>query len=176
MTIRNWTFDGNHSSILFIARHMVVARVYGRFNEFTGSLQVDPDKVTTGSVHVEVKTHSVDTNAPDRDKHLRSADFLDAARFPVMTFKSTRVEDGAGGMRVHGDLTLRGVSKPLVLETRKLGSITDPWGQLRVLFNAKTTLSRTDFGVNWNQALSNGGWLVGEKIDVELDVQAVEKK
>lgn len=176
MSTHTWNFDGAHSSILFIARHMVVARVYGRFNQFTGSMQIDPDNVTTGSVRVEVQTASIDTNSPDRDKHLRSADFLDVENHPVMSFVSSKFEAAPVGLRIHGDLSLRGITKPVVLEARQLGNMTDPWGQQRILFNGKTVLSRSDFGVKWNQAIDNGGWLVGEKIDIEVDVQAVKQQ
>ncbi len=168
-----WNFDYAHSTVNFVARHMVVARVFGRFSRFSGKLSVDPANMVDGGVEVELEAASIDTNNPDRDNHLRSPDFLDVARYPKISFKSTRVE-GTGGasFRLHGELTIRDVTKPVVLEARNLGSLKDPWGLQRVLFNAKGTVNRADFGITWNKALDNGGWLISEKIDVEFDVQA----
>lgn len=174
MPAQLWSFDAAHSAITFIARHMVVARVYGRFNTFTGRLEVDPNDVKSGNVEVRIDAASIDTNYPDRDNHLRSPDFLDVAHHPEIVFRSTTIE-GAGGaaFRLHGDLTIRGITKPIVLEGRSLGALKDPQGHNKVLFNARGVVNRTDYGITWNRALDNGGWLVSEKIDFEVDVQAI---
>jgi len=173
LALGNWNFDYAHSTVNFIARHMVVARVFGRFSRFSGKLTADPAELAGASVEVELDAHSIDTNNADRDNHLRSPDFLDAGSHPKITFKSTRVEaTGGSNFRLHGDLTIRSVTKPITLEARHLGVLKDPWGQQRALFNAKGVINRTDYGIVWNKALDNGGWLVSEKIDVEFDVQA----
>jgi polyisoprenoid-binding protein YceI len=174
MSSRIWKFDLPHCNLQFIARHMVVAKVVGRFDRFDGTLTYDPEKPATGQVHVDVETASVNTNSPDRDTHLRSPDFLDVSKAPKMTFKSTSfVPHGPNTLKIEGELTLRNVTKPVTLEVRQLANVTDPWGKQRLIFNARTTLTRADFGLTWNKALDNGGWLVSERIELDLDVQAV---
>ncbi len=177
MASRTWNFDVPHCSLQFVARHMVVAKVNGRFDRFSGSLQFDPEKPNEGQVKVEIDAASVNTNSTDRDNHLRSPDFLDVASSPQLTFRSTKFEStGPSSLKVHGDFTLRKVTKPVVLEVRQLGLLKDPWGLDRILFNAKTMLQRSDYGLVWNKALDNGGWLVSERVELELDVQAVAQK
>jgi polyisoprenoid-binding protein YceI len=174
MPLIDWTIEPHYSAVLFVARHMVVARVHGRFERLSGTLRVDPARPQEGEVRVRIDAASVNTAVPDRDTHLRSADFLDVERAPSIEFRSTGVEPVAGSaFRVLGELTLRNVTRPVVLEARHLATTTDPWGQQRLLFSARTTLNRSDFGIQWNRALDNGGWLVGEKLDVDLDLQAV---
>lgn len=175
MASTNWRIDPNHSSILFIARHMVVARVHGRFERFEGTLAFDPDDLGNLTASVDIEAASVNTSAPDRDQHLRSPDFLDAQQHPTIAFRSTRMEKGGlTGWQLHGELTIRGVSKPVVLETRSIGKFSDPFGSSRFLFSAKTSINRSDFAITWNKALDNGGWLVSERLEIELDVQAVQ--
>jgi polyisoprenoid-binding protein YceI len=172
--VTTWTIDPAHSSILFVARHMVVARVHGRFERITGTLKVNPELPAQGEVEVSADTASIYTGSPDRDAHLRSADFLDADNAPKLTFRSTRVEPtGGSGFRVLGDLSIRNVSQPVVFEARHTATSKDPWGNTRLIYTARATLNRSDFGIRWNKTLDNGGWLVGEKVDVELDIQAV---
>jgi len=177
MTLRTWTIDPAHSNFQFIARHMVVAKVIGRFDRFKGTLELDPERPETGSIDVSVETASVNTNAADRDNHLRSPDFLSVEEFPAMTFQSTGiVVNSPTHLTVNGNLTLRGITKPVVLDARRLGLLTDPWGQSRILFHVRTTLNRIDFDIRWNKALDNGGWLVSERVEIELDVQATSPK
>jgi polyisoprenoid-binding protein YceI len=174
MSARTWKFDLPHCNLQFTARHMVVAKVIGRFDRFDGSLTLDPDHPESGSVTVEIDAASVNTNAPDRDNHLRSPDFLDVAHHPRLSFKSTRVApDSQTHLTIEGELTLRGITRPVTLDVRRLGMLTDPWGQARILFHARTSLNRSDFDIKWNKALDNGGWLVSERVELDLDVQAV---
>ncbi|MBU8894632.1 polyisoprenoid-binding protein [Corallococcus sp. H22C18031201] len=174
MPLSTWTIDPAHSSVLFIARHMVVAKVHGRFERVTGTLRVDPQQPTQGEVDVEVATASIYTGSPERDAHLRSPEFLDVEVSPRLSFRGVQQEAVVGaGFRVLGDLTLRGVTKPVLLEARHLAAQKDLWGNMRLIYTARTTLNRSDFGIRWNKTLDNGGWLVGEKVDIELDIQAV---
>ena len=174
MPARTWKFDLSHSNLQFTARHMVVAKVIGRFDRFDGSLTLDPELPEQGLVSVEIDAASVNTNALDRDNHLRSADFLDVANHPKLTFKSTKVTPNSQThLTIEGQLTLRGITRPVTLDVRRLGLLTDPWGQARILFHARTSLNRSDFDIKWNKALDNGGWLVSERVELDLDVQAV---
>ena len=174
MPIQTWSFDFLHSSVNFVARHLVVARVFGRFDRFNGTLEIDPADLSTGSVEVQIEANSVNTFNADRDNHLRNAEFLDVVRFPEITYKSSRVElRGGSAFQVRGDLTLHGMSLPLTLEAKNLGVIEkDPWGFRRILFSAHGSLSRVEHGITWCHTMQNGGWLVSERIEFELDIQA----
>lgn len=175
MNTSNWTFDPTHSSISFSARHMVVAKVRGRFAQWTGTLELDEADLSHSRVEVEIDASSIDTGVAQRDEHLRSADFLDVQQFPKLRFVSKRVEEtGEDGLRVTGELTLRGVQREVTLDVERSGSGKDPWGNQRVAFAAKLSLLRSDYGLSWNQALETGGLLVSDRIDIELDVQAVQ--
>jgi polyisoprenoid-binding protein YceI len=169
-----WNLDTAHSNIGFSVRHMVFAKVRGRFARWTGTARLDEQDLTRSSVEVEIDANSIDTGVGDRDKHLGSADFFDVEHFPRLRFKSTQVERVAGERyRVHGELTIRDVTRPIVLEAEYGGQAKDPWGNQRVAFTATASLNRSEFGLKWNQALEAGGVLVGERIDIELEVQAV---
>ncbi len=169
-----WNVDPAHSTVNIIARHMVVARVIGRFNQFRGRLRMDPADLSTGFVEVRIAASSIDTNNADRDAHLRSVDFFDVAHYPELVFKSTRVElTSASSFRVVGELTIRSVTRPWALEARSLGFMKDPGGRDRAMFEARGVINRSDYGMTWNRALETGGLLLGERIDIELDVEAV---
>lgn len=175
MTSTTWTIDPTHSGVHFSVRHMVFAKVRGRFDTWSGSLHWDGEDLTTASVEVEIDAASIDTGVGDRDKHLRSPEFLSVEEFPKLTFKSKRIEKLKGEkVRVVGDLTIRDVTREVVLDAEYNGQAKDPWGNQRVAFNATTSLNRADFGLTWNQALEAGGVLVGERIEIELEVQAVQ--
>lgn len=175
MENNRWNIDPTHSSIGFSVRHMVVAKVRGRFAGWSSNVQLDPTDLTRANVEVEIDASSIDTGVADRDNHLRSADFFDVARFPTLRFKSTRVEKvSSDRYRVHGDITIRNVTRSITLETEYGGQGKDPWGNQRVAFSATTSLSRSEFGLKWNQALEAGGVLVGDRIEIELEVQAVQ--
>lgn len=170
-----WNVDTTHSSIHFSVRHMMFAKVRGRFAGWSGTLQLDLEDLRRSQIQVEIDADSIDTGVADRDNHLRSADFLNVERYPKLAFRSTRIERvGSDRFRIHGDLTLRDVTREVVLEAELGGQAKDPWGNQRVAFTAATTLDRRDFGLAWNQVLEAGGVLVGERIDVELEVQAVQ--
>ena len=170
-----WNIDPTHSSIGFSVRHMVFAKVRGRFTDWRGTVQLDPSDLTRSSVKVEIDAKSIDTGVKDRDNHLRSADFFDVERFPALRFESTKVERvGDDHYRIFGRLTIRDVTQEVVLDTEYNGQAKDPWGNQRKGFTATTSLNRGDYGLTWNQALEAGGVLVGERIDIELEVEAVE--
>lgn len=174
MANSTWNIDTTHSSISFSVRHMVFAKVRGRFSDWSGTLNLDPKKLENASAQVEIEAASIDTAAADRDTHLRSADFLNVEKYPKLTFKSTRVEAAGGGKyRLRGDLTIRDLTHEVVLDVEYGGEAKDPWGNQRVAFMAKTSVERGDFGLTWNQALEAGGVLVGERVDIELEIQAV---
>jgi polyisoprenoid-binding protein YceI len=169
-----WNIDAAHSGITFSIRHMVIAKVRGRFTKYSGAVQLDDGDLGRSSVDVTIDAASIDTSVAQRDEHLRSADFLDVAKYPELRFRSKRVEAiDADRFRVIGDLTIRDVTREVVLEAELGGRAKDPWGNTRIGFAAKTTIDRKAFGLTWNQALETGGVLVGDRVDIELDVQAV---
>jgi polyisoprenoid-binding protein YceI len=170
-----WDIDVGHSAIHFHVRHMLISKVHGRFARWSGALQLDPKDLARSSVEVKVDAASIDTQVADRDAHLRSADFLDVAKFPELTFRSKRVEQAGGGLRVVGDLTLHGVTKEVALEAEFAGTAKDPWGHERAGFSAKASLDRREFGLVWNAALETGGVLVGEKVEIAIELEAVKR-
>ena len=170
----NWNIDPAHSAISFSVRHMVFAKVRGRFGSWSGTVRLDENDLTRSSVAVQIDAKSIDTGVADRDNHLRSADFLDTETHPHLKFASQRIEKNAGGYRIHGELTIRDVTKPIVLEAEYAGQVKDPWGNQRRAFSATASLDRRDFGLKWNQALEAGGVLVGERVEIEIEVQAVK--
>lgn len=175
MKAKTWKIDTAHSGINFSVRHMVFAKVRGRFGAWSGKIALDPADPTRLAVEVEIDAASIDTGVADRDKHLRSADFLDVEAFPKLRFESREVEKvGDTRYRIHGELTIRDVTREVVLDAEYGGQAKDPWGNQRAAFTASTSVDRGDFGLRWNQALEAGGVLVGERVDIELEVQAVE--
>jgi len=169
----DWVIDPAHSSIEAVARHMVVTKVRGHFEEFSGTLHIDEDP-TKSWAEASIKAASINTNAPDRDAHLRSPDFLNADEFPELSFRSTRLSHKAANRyEVVGDLTIRGVTRPVSLDVQFGGVVRDPFGQTKALFSASTKLERESWGINWNQALEAGGVLVSKSLDVEIEIQAV---
>jgi polyisoprenoid-binding protein YceI len=169
-----WQIDNSHSHIGFSVKHMMIATVRGEFKAYTGTLALDTDDLTQSVFTGEIAIASIDTREPKRDEHLRSADFFDAETYPTMTFKSTRVEQVDGNeYRIVGDLTIKGITKEVVLEAEYAGIHKDPWGNTRTGFTANATLDRKDFGLSWNAALETGGVLVGEKVKLSLDIEAV---
>ncbi|MCP3138281.1 YceI family protein [Pyxidicoccus xibeiensis] len=175
MTTTTWNIDTTHSGIHFSVRHMVIAKVRGNFQKFSGTVALDEQDVTKSSVSVSIDTASISTGVEQRDNHLRSADFFEVEKFPAITFQSTKVEKTSGnGLRVTGNLTIRDITREVVLDAEQLGVGKDPWGNVKAAFEAKTSVDRRDFGLKWNQALETGGVLVGEKIEIALEVQAVK--
>ncbi len=173
---RTWSADPAHSSVAFSVRHMMVSNVRGEFTRFSATVTTVGEKPETAQVEVSIEAASIDTRNADRDKHLRSADFLDVEKFPTMTFSSTKVEAaGSRKFRIYGNLTIRGVAKPVVLDAEVSPVVKDPWGNLRVGVHATTTINRKDFGVSWSRVLDTGEVVVGDEVNVTLDVELVSK-
>lgn len=171
--LRTFHIDTSHSEVGFQVRHLLT-RVRGRFTAFSGTINFDQDHPEQSSVRLAIEAASIDTSQADRDTHLRSADFFAVNEFPSLTFESTGIALVAGGtFEVAGTLTIRGVSKPIVLPVTHLGSAKDPWGNEKLAFETETTINRKDFGLNWNAALEAGGFLVGDEVKISVSVQAV---
>ncbi len=169
-----YTLDTAHSRVGFVARHAMVTKVRGLFKEFEGKIVLDPDDPTRSSAEVSIQVASIDSQQPDRDAHLKSADFFDAERYPTITFKSTAAEQlGEDRYRLTGDLTIRAVTRQVVLDLELTGATPDPWGMFRVGFEGAVAVNRRDWGLEWNMALDAGGLLVSEKVTIELDVALV---
>jgi polyisoprenoid-binding protein YceI len=174
MANNNWNIDAAHTSINFSVRHMVVSKVRGRFGKYSGTIKLDDGDLARSSVEVSIDASSIDTGVADRDRHLRSPDFFDVERFPELTFRSRRIERVDGTRyRAIGELTIRDVKREVSLDVEYGGRGRDPWGNERVGFVAKTSIDRKEFGLTWNQVLESGGILVGDRVDIDLDVQAV---
>lgn len=170
---RAWTIDKVHSSVEFAVKHMVFATAKGRFADVSGTITYDPGNLAASSVAVEIATDSVDTRDEGRDQHLRSADFFDAGTFPVIAFRSTSIE-GTDPQRfqVHGDLTIRDQTRPLVLDAEFNGQGVSPMGPEVISFGATTTINRKAFDLNWNASLETGGVLVGEDVRLSIEIEA----
>jgi polyisoprenoid-binding protein YceI len=176
MALVNYTIDTGHSSVGFAVRHMVVAKTRGRFTKFSGSFAFDPADLAHSHVAVTIDAASIETHDAQRDGHLRGGDFLDAENHKEITFKSKRVEGSGSDLKVVGDLTIRGTTHEVALDVEYHGGGKDPWGNEKVGFSAKTAINRKDYGLSWNAALETGGVLVGEKVEIEIDVEAVKEK
>ena len=173
MATEKWDIDVGHSSIDFSVRHMVVAKVRGQFTKWSGSLELDTDNLANSKASISIDATSIDTRDEKRDGHLKSADFLDTEKFPTIEFKSKRVEaKGKEALDIIGDLTIRGVTHEVTLSTEYGGRAKDPWGGERAGFHAKTKVDRKEFGLSWNQVLEAGGVLVGEHIEIAIDLEA----
>lgn len=169
--VGTWQIDPSHSSVNFSVRHMMVAKVRGRFASFSGTITTG-DGPQVAAVEATVDTSSIDTRDDNRDEHLRSPDFFDAANHPTMTFRSTKVTPKGDDYEVSGEVTIKGVTKPLTLDVEVGGVGKDPWGNTKIGFSATGTLNRKDFGLEWNAPLETGGVLVGDKINIDLDIEA----
>ena len=167
-----WTIDAGHTSVEFVGRHFMMTKVRGRFTDVAGSVVIADDPAAS-SVDVTINTASVSSGSHDRDEHLRSADFFDVERFPTATFRSTHVAWHGRTASVTGDLTIVGVSRPVVLDVELLGVTEDPWGGTRALFSSSTEIDREDWGLTWNQALETGGVLVSKKIRLEIETETL---
>lgn len=170
----DFTIDSSHSRIGFSARHAMVTKVRGSFNDFTGSATVADSAAT---INVEINVASIDTRSSDRDGHLQSADFFDAANFPKISFASTSVKDsGSDKLAVEGNLTIKDVTKPITIEFEYSGTATDPFGNARFGFEGAAEINRKDFGLTWNAALETGGILVSENIKLEFEISTIAAK
>jgi polyisoprenoid-binding protein YceI len=169
----DYTIDAAHTRLGFSARHAMVTTVRGQFGDFAGTAHVDAANPAASTVSLTIQTASIDTGVADRDGHLKSGDFFDAEANPEITFVSTKVERDGDDWAVTGDLTIKGVTKPVTVELESTGSARDPFGNLRVGFEGSATINRKDWGLTWNAALETGGVLVSEKIKLEFDVSAI---
>jgi polyisoprenoid-binding protein YceI len=171
-----WQVDPKHSDAGFAVSHLMISTVRGQFHSITGTIVFDDQDVSKSSVNVTIDATTVDTREPDRDKHLKSPDFFDVAKYPTFTFKSTKVEQaGAGKLKVTGDLTIHGVTKSVVLDVDgPKAAIKDPWGMQRSAVSATTKINRKDFGVNWAGKMDTGGAVVGDDVNITLDVEMVQ--
>lgn len=167
-----WTIDVSHSSVNFKVKHLGLAKTRGRFTGFEGTVEIGEDPKDT-TVDVSIDAASVDTHDGKRDEHLRSADFFDVAAHPNLTFRSTRVEGRDDEWTLEGELTVAGVTRPVVLDVTYEGVAGDPWGGTRAGFTASAQINREDFGLTWNAALEAGGFLVGKTVTIDLDIELV---
>jgi polyisoprenoid-binding protein YceI len=171
--LRTFSIDKAHSEATFQVRHLIT-KVRGRFSDFEGTIQFDESQPEQSSVSFTIRTTSIDTSEPDRDKHLRSMDFFAVDEHPTITFSSTRVRRVSGNQfEVAGPLAIRGTKKEITVPVTYLGTAKDPWGKERAGFEAELTINRKDFGLNWNAALETGGFLVGDDVRINLQIQAV---
>jgi len=168
-----WNIDPSHSEVTFTVRHMVVAKVRGTFTKLTGTVDAPADDPIQGKAEVTIDTASISTRDDKRDAHLKSADFFNVEQYPEIKFHSAGVEGSGKKFKLKGEIEIRGAKQPIALDVEHLGSAKDPWGQTRQLFSAKGSLNRKDFGLNWNQALEAGGFLVGDTVDIDVEVQLV---
>jgi polyisoprenoid-binding protein YceI len=172
----SWQIDSSHSHINFTARHMMISKVRGSFENFSGTVNFDEENPTNTTVNVEVDLTSINTRDEQRDGHLKSPDFFDVENYPTMKFVSTRVEriDENNG-RLYGQLTIKDITKEVVLDVEYAGIAKSPWGSESAGFSAAGSLNRKEWGLNWNQALETGGVLVGDKINIEIELELVKQ-
>ncbi len=168
-----WNIDPTHTQVQFSVRHMMISTVRGSFGSFSAEANIDPDAIESASVTATAQVSSIQTGDAQRDGHLKSADFFDAEKFPELKLASTKVQKSGDTVTVEANLTIKGITKPIVLKGEVLGPAKDPWGNLRVGFSVQGELDREDFGLTWNQALETGGVLVGKKVKIDLNAQFV---
>jgi polyisoprenoid-binding protein YceI len=174
-TSSTWKIDPSHTLVEFAVKHLMITTVKGRFTDVEGAVVIVDGTPSASSVNAVIKAASIDTRTGQRDDHLRSADFLDAANFPEITFKSTRITGNDSEFKITGNLTIRGVTREITLDATNEGSIKDPWGGERIGFSAKTKFDRRDFGLTWNQAIESGGVVVGHEVKVSIELEAVKE-
>ena len=175
-TTSTWEIDPAHSSIQFGVRHLMISTVKGKFPKFTATAVADEKEPTRAVVEASIDTASIDTGEAKRDEHLRSPDFFDVAKYPAITFKSTKVEPaGDHRYKLHGDLTMHGVTKPVVLDVEATQQVKGMRGETRAGARATTKVNRKDFGINWSKTMDGGGVVVGDDVDVTIEVEGVKK-
>ncbi|MBI5316417.1 MAG: polyisoprenoid-binding protein [Nitrospirae bacterium] len=171
-----WNLDHEHSTIEFRITHMVVSKTTGQFTDYAGYIDMDAEDGTVTAIEATIKAESVNTNHIKRDAHLRNAEFLDVKLYPTITYKMKNYKKTSEGFTAMGDLTLHGVTKEVLLTGRYNGSTKDPWGNTRAGFSAEGKLNRKDFGMIWNKTLDNGGLVVGDEVQIRLDVECIKAK
>jgi polyisoprenoid-binding protein YceI len=172
----SWQTDPAHTEIIFSVRHMMVSNVRGRFENFTINVDADEEQPELSNVHVEIDASSIDTREAERDKHLRSPDFLNAEEYPRIIFDSTDIEMlDENHAKIHGDLTILDITRPVVLDVEYAGQYQSPWGSTVAGFSAETKISRKEWGLTWNVALEAGGWLVGDEITIQIEAELTKQ-
>lgn len=168
----SWQIDSTHTGVEFAVKHLMISTVKGHFSDVSGTLSGDITNPETFALDVKIGAASIDTRQGQRDGHLRSPDFFDVEKFPTIDFKGTRVDgDVSGDFKLYGDLTIRDVTREIVLNVTNEGSVVDPWGNPRIGFSAKGKIDRRDYGLTWNQALETGGFVVSDDIKISVDVE-----
>jgi polyisoprenoid-binding protein YceI len=171
-----WQLDPAHTEINFSVRHMMISKVRGSFESFSGAVNFNPEDLAQGSIEVSIDATSINTRNEQRDGHLKSADFLDAETYPNIIFKSTGATlNGADSGQLIGDLTIRDVTKPVTMDVEYAGSAKSPWGLTSAGFSATTKINRKDWGLEWNQALETGGVLVGEELTISIEAELIDQ-
>lgn len=175
-TVTTWSIDPAHSAAEFKVKHLMISNVRGKFTGLTGTLKLNEGDVSKSSIEASIPVATVSTGDEQRDGHLKSGDFFDAEKFPTMAFKSTKiVPDGEGELKVTGDLTLHGATKPVTFSVEGPSQPSkDPWGNTRIGLSATAKINRKDFGLSWNAALETGGVMVGEEVTISLDVEFIK--
>ena len=171
-----WQIDPAHPHIQFSIRHLMISKVRGSFDRFTGTIEFDEEHPSASTIEIEIDASSINTKEEQRDGHLKSPDFLDVENYPVITFKSVHVhqiDDHSG--HVHGELTVRDVTKEVTLNVEYAGTAQNPWGMTVAGFSASTTIDRREWDIHWNQALETGGFLVGDKLNVDIEIELVQQ-
>jgi len=174
LAAQRYEIDPQHSAVTFRIQHLVISKVSGHFDKFTGAIDYEKGNAKAWKAEAKIDAASINTAVEARDKHLRSADFLEVDKFPEIAFKSTKVAAGKGdSAKLHGELTIHGVTKPVVLALSIGGTTKDPWGNMRLGATATTKISRKDFGLTWNKAIEAGGVMVGDELEITLDIEAI---
>lgn len=169
-----WTLEDQHTKLGFMAKHLMVTKVRGHFDEYEGTVEI-ADDLADSKIEVVVDAASINTGANDRDQHLRSEDFLDVEKFPQLKFVSTEIARDGDDYQITGDLTVREVTKPITLQATYEGTVTDPWGNDRIGFSASADMNREEWGLTWNAALEGGGWLVSKEVVLQIEGQLIKK-
>lgn len=169
-----YKIDNAHTEVGFTVDHLMIFKVTGYFSDFTGTIEADANQKTLSSATATIQTASIDTRIAKRDEHLRSPDFFHVEKYPVITFSSEKVEGSGSAIKVHGKLTIRGITQPVVLNGAFLGENKDAWGNQRIGFAAKGKVNRRDFGLTWNKALEAGGVTVGDEVELTLQIQGIK--
>lgn len=172
-----WQIDPAHTDVQFAVKHLMISTVKGRFAGVNGVIHIDDRNPSAASAEVTIGVRSIDTRQQQRDDHLRSPDFFDAERFPTITFRGRRIQgDPRGDFQLLGDLTIRDITREVVLQVSSEGRVKDPWGSYRAGFSATTRISRKEFGLNWNDVLESGGVVVGDQVNVSIEIELVRQE
>jgi polyisoprenoid-binding protein YceI len=171
----DYQIDPTHSSVTFKVKHLAISSVPGRFGELSGTFSFDPAKIEASKAQATLSVSSINTMDAKRDDHLKGPDFFDASKYPSITFKTNKVDKVSdAAFKAHGDLTIHGVTKPVTLDVTYGGSAKDPWGKERAAFEAKTVINRKDFGLTWNKTIETGGLVVGDEVQIALEIEGVK--